>query len=250
MIYNSSVRDFQMGIFQFDIDEKFFSYFPQNWQSTGGAEGWLLHNRNRLYVRLYVFIDSVLERHNKGQRGFRDPIIVWGNIEEGHFNIHPGMNRIVLKMCLPEVEQIGWLVDNKCYHRDQYKHIFNNVQELERNEQNQRRILWQSHHRTGRRTPQGMPCEDQYDFSLTSDIYVADPTYNTPERKEKWEDICKRTGFSVFVNDKYMYDIGTPQSPHCKYNIKTIEGIYQLFLHYFFGYRKERWSTQYFRRKI
>jgi len=250
VIYNSKVRDFQKAIFAFDIDDKFFTYFPENWQHQGGAEGWLLHNRERIYVRLYVFIDSVLERHIRGQIGFRDPVIIWGNIKEGHFNIHPGMNRIVLKMCLPEVRQIGWVIDPTCNHRNEYKDIFNNIQPIKRNKQNNKRILWQAHHRTGRRTPQGILCEDQYDFSLTSDIYVADPIYDTPERKQKWSELSNKTGFSVYINDKYIYDIGTPQTPNCKYNVQTIQGIYQLFLWYFFGVQPTVWPTHYYSRKI
>ena len=245
MIYDRTARDFQVGIFAFDVDDKFFSWFGKDWQTTQGAEGWLRHNKPRVYLRLWTFIDSVLERHNSGQRGFRDPVIIYGDLEKQHFNVHPGTNRIVLKKLLPEVRLVGWVVDPRCTNRSQYKPYFNNIQPIARDKQGNNQILWQAHHRSGR----GKGVQDVYDFSLTSDIYLGADTYDTPKRKLEWQKIRKTTGFSVYVNNKYFYDIGTPQGNHA-YEIKTVEGVYQLFLHYFFGYPLTKWKTHYFRKKI
>ena len=243
MIYNNNYRDFQVGIFAIDIDEKFFSYFPKKWQHAKAAESWLRHNEHRIYLRLWTFIDSVLERHNNGKMGFRDPIIVWSNIETKEFNIHPGANRILLKMLLPEVRQVGWVIDSTCASRDQYKGIFNNIKEIQRDNQGNNLILWNAHHRTGRGGT------DQYDFSLVSDKYLGNSTYDTHERRDRWLKIRRRKGFACYVNDKFIYNIGEPKFDD-KYNITTPMGIYQLFLHYFFGYSLDRWKTKYFRRKL
>jgi len=244
VIFNRDIRDFQVALFAFDIDEQFFTLFGEEWQTTEGAEGWLLHNKNRLYLRLYTFVDSVLERHFEGKRGFRDPVIIYGNIKEGHFNIHPGTNRVVLKKLLPEVKQIGWVVDPRCNHRNEYSEFFNNIQPLVRNEEGNNRVTWQTHHRTGRGG------EDQYDFSLTTDRYVGHADYDTPKRRDEWKKLCRKTGFSCFVNNKYIIDIGIPQSSVDKFDIQNITGIYQLFLHYFFGYDLGRWDKLHFRRRV
>lgn len=240
MIYNREARDFQVALFAFDVDEKFYSHFPENWQTTASTEGWLRHNKNRIYLRLWTFIDSVLERHMLGQRGFRDPVVVYGDLEKQHFNVHPGTNRIVLKKLLPEVRLVAWLVDPRCTSRSQYADYFNNIKPLVRDRQGNNRILWQAQHRTNR----GEGVEDVYDFSLTSDIYLGNTSeYDTAERRESWAKIKQSTGFSCYVNGKYLYDIGNSQAG---YNIFTIEGVYQLFLHYFFGYPLSKWKTHYF----
>ena len=127
MIYNQNRRFFQWTEFAFDIDEKFYSYFPANWLHTAGAEAWLRHNERRIYLRLYVFVDSVLERYNNGQLGFKDPVIVWSNLKDKEFAVHPGKNRIILKMLLPEVRMVGWIMDNSGVRsRHEYEGIFNN----------------------------------------------------------------------------------------------------------------------------
>ena len=241
MIYNREARDFQVALFAFDVDDKFYSHFPENWQTTASTEGWLRHNKNRIYLRLWTFIDSVLERHMLGQRGFRDPVVVYGDLEKQHFNVHPGTNRIVLKKLLPEVRLVAWLVDPRCTSRSQYADYFNNIKPLVRDRQGNNRILWQAQHRTNR----GEGVEDVYDFSLTSDIYLGNTSeYDTAERRESWAKIKQSTGFSCYVNGKYLYDIGNSQAG---YNIFTIEGVYQLFFHYFFGYPLSKWKTHYFK---
>ena len=192
MIYNREARDFQVALFAFDVDEKFYSHFPENWQTTASTEGWLRHNKNRIYLRLWTFIDSVLERHMLGQRGFRDPVVVYGDLEKQHFNVHPGTNRIVLKKLLPEVRLVAWLVDPRCTSRSQYADYFNNIKPLVRDRQGNNRILWQAQHRTNR----GEGVEDVYDFSLTSDIYLGNTSeYDTAERRESWAKIKQSTGF-------------------------------------------------------
>ena len=60
----------------------------------------------------------------------------------------------------------------------------------------------------------------------------------------------RETGFSCYVNDKYIYDIGTPQSSVDAYEFDTTAGIYQAFLHHFFGYELTKWNKLHFRRKI
>lgn len=246
MIFNSQVRDFQAGIFAIDIDDKFFSYFPNSWQTKAGTEGWLLHQSNRIYLRLYVFIDSVLKT------GFKDPIVVYSDIEKGHFNIHPGTNRIVLKMLLPEVRLVGWVVDPRCNNRKEYSGIFNNIKPILRDKQGNKKILWQSLHRTGRHDDKtGNDAEDQYDFSMTSDIYLGNTKlYDTEERRQKWAELQSKAGFSCYINDKYIYDIGTPQSSVDAYDFDATAGVYQAFLHHFFGYDLNRWKKLYFRRKV
>jgi len=244
VIYSRWAPAFRAGIFAFDVDTKFIGLCGE-WQTTQGAEGWLHHNENRIYLRLYVFIDSVLERHRSGKLGFRDPIIVYGDLEKQVFNIHPGTNRIILKKVLPEVRLVGWVVDPRCTNRMQYAPYFNNIKPILRDRQGNNLIKWIALHRSGR----GEGVADIYDFSLSTDVYLGADTYDTPERKLEWQKIRKTTGFSIYVNNKYFYDIGTPQGNHA-YEIITVEGVYQLFLHYFFGYPLTKWKTHYFRKKI
>ncbi len=244
MIYSRLDRDFQQTVFAFDVDDNFYSYFPEDHYAPQGAEGWLRHNANRIYLRLYVFIDSVLERHNNGQMGFRDPIVIWGNYKKGTFNIHPGLNRVVLKMLLPEVRMVGWVVDSTCDSRDDYKHIFSNIQPIQRDEHGNRKILWISHHRTDRMNQYtGKEQEDQYDFALNTDIYLGNKSYDTELRKDKWKELQKTRGFGCFIRPHHhLVDIGTPQA---NYLIKGVPGVYQAFLHHFFDYPFSKWEKLY-----
>ena len=238
MIYNQNRRFFQWTEFAFDIDEKFYSYFPANWLHTAGAEAWLRHNERRVYLRLYVFVDSVLERYNNGQLGFKDPVIVWSNLKDKEFAVHPGKNRIILKMLLPEVRMVGWIMDNSGVRsRHEYEGIFNNIQPIVREADNNRQIRWQTQHRTH----QGG--EDQYHMALLNDTYLGNREHDTDERRKNWEQVCKTKGFGCYINDTFYYNIGSPQA---NYRFDNIAGIYQVFLHHFFDFPFDKWETHHF----
>lgn len=236
MIYDQSYKAFQWTTFACDIDDKFYSYFPNQCADGGRAEGWLTHNQHRIYLRLYVFVDSVLSRHNNGKLGFKDPVIIWSDWYQKRFSIHPGKNRIVLKMLLPEVRMVGWIMDNSPINtRKKYNNIFNNVQPLVRGKDNNRQVKWQTQHRT-------VGGEDQYHMALLNDTYLGNREHDTLERREKWEELCKHRGFACWT-DRFYYNIGNPQAA---YKFDNVAGIYQVFLHHFFDYPFDKWETHYF----
>jgi len=239
MIYNAQIRDFQFAVFACDIDEKFFTHFGEDWLDVAGAEGWLRHNRKRIYLRAYVFCDSVLERHHQRKMGFKDPVIIWGQIKTGTFSVHPGNNRIILKMLLPEVRQVGWIVDNTCHSRKQYEGIFNNIQPLVRNERGDRKLIWQMQHRSN------VGGEDQYHQHLNTDTYLGNKEFDTVQRAQKWTQLTKTRGFGCYIGDKFHYNIG---KPNANYDFHNIAGIYQAFLHHFFDFSYDKWDELYFRR--
>ena len=241
MIYNPKYNAYQWTEFAFDVDDKFYSYFPDGIADGGSAEGWLRHQQRRIYLRLYVFVDSVLTRHNAGKLGFKDPIIVWSNIKTGQFSIHPGKNRIVLKMLLPEVRMVGWVMDNSAItSRKAYNNIFNNIQPLVRDKEGNRQIKWQTQHRT-------VGGEDQYHMALLNDTYLGNHEHDTPKRRQKWDELCKTRGFGCYVHDHFFYNIGNPQA---NYSFDNVAGIYQVFLHHFFDYPFSKWERHYFQEII
>ena len=239
MIYNAEYKPFQFGLFACDIDSRFYDHVRPDWLPSHGAEAWLKHNRNRIYLRAYVFCDSVLERHRNGQMGFKDPVIIWANKEKGEFTVHPGQNRIILKMLLPEVRMVGWVRDENCRSRKEYEGIFNNIQPIVRDKDGNRAIIWQTLHR------RGFGGEDQYHEALNTDTYLGNRVLDTNERRKKWAELTKTKGFSCKVNGKYFYDIGKPTA---EYDFENIAGIYQAFLHHFHNFPYNYWDKLYFRR--
>lgn len=237
MIYDHNYKAYQWTTFACDIDDKFYSYFPDGIADGGGAEGWLLHNQRRIYLRLYVFIDSVLTRHHEGQLGFKDPVIIWSNWHEKRFSIHPGKNRVVLKMLLPEVRMVGWIMDNSAIlSRNRYNNIFNNVQPLVRGKDNNRQVKWQTQHRT-------VKGEDQYHMALLNDTYLGNHEHDTPHRRKAWDIVSREKGFGCYVGDRFFYNIGKPEA---NYKFDNVAGIYQVFLHHFFDYPFSKWETHFF----
>ena len=238
MIYSGKHKDYEICVFACDIDELFYSHMKPDWLTKVGAKGWLSHNAHRVYLRAFVFCDTVLERHKNGQMGFKDPVIIWANKEKGLFSVHPGQNRIILKMLLPEVRMVGWVVDNTVHSRTEYNGIFNNIKPIVRDKDGNRKLLWQMQHRSN------VPGEDQYHQALATDTYLGDQQYDTESRKHKWEWLQHERGFSCYVGNKYYYDIGRPTA---KYDFDNIAGIYQAFLHHFFDYPYEKWDKLYFK---
>ena len=243
MIYEQGTSDYQFTMFACDVDDKLFKHMRPNWLPQRGAETWLTHNKNRIYLRAYVFCDTVLGRHNSGKMGFKDPVIIWCNLEKKRFTVHPGQNRIILKSILPEVRQVGWVIDNtqrpigNC-GRNQYHKYFSNIKEIQRGPAGNRQILMQMDHRSG------FGGEDQYHLSLNTDTYLGNNEFDTEERKLAWRKACETKGFSCYVNGKYHYDIGNPTA---KYDFKNIAGIYQVFLHHFFDFPYSKWDTLFFK---
>jgi len=239
MIYSAGFKPYEFALFACDIDSRFYEHFRPDWLAPRGAEAWLRHNRNRIYLRAYVFCDSVLERHKNGQMGFQDPVIIWADKEKGEFTIHPGQNRIILKMLLPEVRMVGWVRDDNCRSRKEYSGIFNNIQPLVRDKNGNRLVTWQTLHRSN------VGGEDQYHEALTSDTYLGNRIHDTDERKEKWAQLQKTQGFSCRVNGTHFYNIGKPTA---EYDFENIAGIYQAFLHHFHNFSYSKWDKLHFRR--
>jgi hypothetical protein len=142
-------------------------------------------------------------------------------------------------MLLPEVRMVGWVLDNTVRSRQAYKGIFNNIQPIVRDENGNRRLLWQMQHRSN------VGGEDQYHQALATDTYLGNVEHDTPMRKQNWSELQKERGFSCYVGDKYYYDIGKPTA---KYDFENIAGIYQAFLHHFFDFPYSKWDRLYFRR--
>lgn len=240
MIYEQGNQDYQFTMFACDVDEKLFSHMRPKWLPQRGAETWLTHNRKRVYLRAYVFCDTVLERHNDGYMGFRDPVILWCNLEKQYFSVHPGQNRIILKYLLPDVRQVAWVIDNTQLggSRKQYEKYFNNIKPIIRGPDDEKLIPMQMQHRTG------FGGEDQYHLALSTDTYLGDKLYDTEERKAAWKEACKTKGFGCSVNGKFFYDIGRPVA---NYDFMNVAGIYQAFLHHFFDFPYSYWDKLYFK---
>lgn len=229
---------YRAAIFKCDADEKMtkLNLFP----NPHKVASWLDHNKTRYKWRLYFFIDSVL------REGFLNPVVFWGNIKEGTYQIHPGVNRLHLKSVLPFLDLRAWIVDFNCDSHQEYKDIFTNVRPLPRGPKNNRSIAWKADHRFGA----GLTgLEDQYEFLLPDDLFVTRIPIKDKWLHQKWDHISREKGFSCFdENGKYHYDIGTPGVKD-KFRIHRVEGVYQLMLHYFFDYPFHTWDKLYFRRE-
>lgn len=224
---------YRAAIFKCDVDDKIIKM--NNFPSPYKVGRWLEHNKTRVKWRTYFFIDSVI------RDGFKDPVVMWANIETKQFQIHPGVNRIQLKSLLPYLNLKCWIVDfNANSHKD-YIGEFKNVQPLNLGPKGNRSIDWMSNHRS--------TAPDQYEFLFKDDLTVTRIPIKDKHLHAKWDYVSRFTGFSCYdENGKYHYDIGTPQSKKDKFKIVRTEGVYQLMLHFFFDFPFRTWDKLYFTR--
>ena len=201
---------------------------------------WLERQEERIHLRLFTFIESVLNQ------GFRDPCIIWSDIKSGKMRIHPGVNQFILydlikdQTITPRKKKYdlnGWVIDFNCQHRDEYLGIFENIKPLPRDENGNNNLKWKLDHRT---TPNG---EDQYEFSPKRSLYLGDVYYiGTKERWEYKQEAHR--GFGCWYRGEKFYDIGG--NDPIQYEINTVSGIYQLFLKHFFDWNPDIWQEKYY----
>ena len=201
---------------------------------------WLERQEERIHLRLFTFIESVLNQ------GFRDPCIIWSDIKSSKMRIHPGVNQFILydlikdQIITPRKKKYdlnGWVIDFNCQHRDEYLGIFENIKPLPRDENGNNNLKWKLDHRT---TPNG---EDQYEFSPKRSLYLGDVYYMGT--KERWEYKQEaHRGFGCWYRGEKFYDIGG--NDPIQYEINTVSGIYQLFLKHFFDWNPDIWQEKYY----
>lgn len=201
---------------------------------------WLERQKDRIHLRLFTFVESVLNQ------GFLDPVIIWGNIKEGTMRIHPGVNQFILYSLIKDqiisprkkkYDLNGWVVDFNCNHRDEYQGIFKDIKPLERNEDGNNNMIWKVDHRT---TPDG---EDQYEFSPSGRKHMGNIYYKGTEDRWNYK-LEAHKGFGCWYKGKKFYDIG--RNDPIQYEIKKIAGVYQLFLEHFFDWNPDIWQEKHY----
>lgn len=181
---------------------------------------WLERQKNRMYLRCYVFVDSVLKE------GFIDPIQLWADKEKDEFCVHPGVNRLYLKAAMPNLRLVAWVLDKSIKDRNEYKGVFDNIKPIIRDKNGNRILNWISSHRTAPNA------SDQYDFALRDESYPGNRlNMDTDKRRSEWEKVSKVKGFGVECEGN-TYTMGTPSNI---YKVDNIIGIYQLVLLHFFN---------------
>ena len=236
MIYDTRAIPFQYGIFEIDIDEDFMKIkgFTEH-TSKPYLKMWLNRQKPRIYLRCFVFIDTVLKW------GFLDPLLIWANLKTGTMRVHPGTNRYILHSILPERPMIGWVVDSNCKSHQEYKKVFPSARPLIRDERGDRNMFWRVDHRTRK------GYEDQYELSLGSDQLLGEDHMDTQARRDRWAFLSDTKGFGCWLGGKKYYDIGNAREED-QYEILRVAGIYQLFLQCYFDYPESKWGTKFYRR--
>jgi hypothetical protein len=239
MIYDVTGIPFRAAIFEVSMRN-----FPTaNFKELNSGQFvplWLNRNRDRIHLRLFTFVESVLNQ------GFLDPVIIWGNIKEGTMRIHPGTNMFTLYSLIKDQKRTphkkkydlnGWVVDFNCNHRDEYQGILEDIKPIPRDADGNRNMEWFVDHRT---TPNG---EDQYELSpsgrhLPGNIYY----FGTKDRWEYKQE--SHRGFGCWYKGVKFYDIG--RNNPIQYEINTVSGIYQLFLEHFFDWNPDIWQEKHY----
>ena len=111
------------------------------------------------------------------------------------------------------------------------------IKPIERDRYGNLNLEWKLDHRT---TPDG---EDQYEFSPKRAFYLGDVYYKGTEERWKYKQEAHR-GFGCWYKGKKYYDIGG--NDPVQYEIKTVSGIYQLFLQHFFDWSTEIWTEKHY----
>ena len=239
MIYDTTDIPFRAAIFEVDIREFNPTGFTEHNKGVY-VPMWLERQRNRLYLRLFVFVQDVLKW------GFKEPIIIWGNLEKQTMRIHPGVNRFILNSVLNDLPHLtkthrnplkGWVIDWGCSHRNEYEHIFDSIKPIPRDTKGNLNMLWKVDHRVT------VDKEDQYEFSPQGENYIGD--LDNADFKKAWTyKLESHRGFGCWFNGKKFYDIGRNQP--IQYEINRVAGVYQLFLKHFFDVNENYFTTKYY----
>lgn len=245
MIYDTTDIPFRAAIFEVGIND----WNPTNFTEHTEAKYvplWLSRQQHRIYLRLFVFVHDVL------QWGFKEPIVIWGNLEKQTMRIHPGVNRYIFNSVLKDLPHLtkrhkplkGWVIDWTCSHRDEYKYIFDDIKPIPRDENGDLNMTWKVDHRTtGDPIYQSVELSDQYEFSPLGENYLGD--IDTSSMKKEWiYKLEAHRGFGCCFNGKKIYDIG--RNNPIQYEINLVAGIYQLFLKHFFDVDEKHFTTKYY----
>jgi len=249
MIYDTHDIPFRAAIFEVSIA----NFNPINFIEHTEAKYvplWLSRQQHRIYLRLFVFIKHVL------QWGFREPIIIWGNLEKQTMRIHPGVNRFILNSVLKDLPHLtkthkplkGWVIDWTCSHRDEYKYIFDDIKPIPRDPNGDLNMTWKVDHRTTVNPIYPSDTfEDQYEFSPFGEFYLGN--IENKELKKEWiHKLESQQGFGCCYKGKKIYDIG--RNNPIQYEINRVAGIYQLFLKHFFDVNENHFTTKYYERIV
>ncbi len=239
VIYDVTSIPFQAAIFEVNMRN-----FPTaNFKELNSGEFvpiWLERQKNRIHLRLFTFIESVLNQ------GFQEPAIIWSDIKKGTMRIHPGVNQFILYNLIKDkkitvhkkyYDLKGWVIDFNCQNRNEYLGIFEDIKPLERDKNQNLNMLWEVNHRT---TPDG---EDQFEISPKRDFYIGDIYYHGTGDRWKYKQESHR-GFGCWYKGEKFYDIGG--NDPIQYEIHTVSGIYQLFLEHFFDWTPDIWQEKYY----
>ncbi len=236
MIYDTTTLPFRFALFEIDIDKEFMKIkgFTEH-ESKRYLKMWLKRQQHRIYLRCFVFCDTVLNL------GFLDPILIWADIKKGTMRIHPGTNRYILHSILPERPMKGWVIDKNCKSHKEYKDIFPSARPLVRDKSGDRNMNWRVDHRTR----DGY--EDQYEMSLGTDQLLGEHHMDTQTRKDRWAFLHDTKGFCCWLEGYPYLDIGNA-GVEDQYEINRVAGVYQLFLEYYFNYPSTKWEKKFYRR--
>lgn len=238
MIYDTTEIQFRAAIFEVDMDNFNPIGFTEH-REARVVPVWLDKQQHRIYLRLFVFIHDILAW------GFKEPVIIWGNLEKQTMRVHPGVNRLILNSVLEDLPHLtkrhkplkGWVIDWNCSHRDEYKDIFKNRRSIPRDEKGNLNMLWKVDHRTQ------AGAEDQYEFSPRGDNYLGD--LDSKWLKNQWiYKLESHKGFGCWYQGKKFYDIG--RNNPIQYEINRVAGVYQLFFKHFFDINEDHFKTKYY----
>ena len=239
VIYDVTTIPFQAAVFEVNMRNFPTANFKEL-NSGAFVPIWLERQKERIHLRLFTFIESVLAQ------GFREPVVIWSNIKSGKMRIHPGVNQFILYNLIKDQKSTihnkhydlnGWVVDFNCQHRNEYLGIFEDIKPIERDKHGNNNLEWKLDHRT---TPDG---EDQYEFAPKRAFYLGDVYYKGTEERWKYKQEAHR-GFGCWYNGEKFYNIGG--NDPIQYEIKTVSGIYQLFLQHFFDWNPDIWQEKYY----
>ena len=245
MIYDTTDIPFRAAIFEVGIND----WNPANFTEHTEAKYvpmWLTRQRHRIYLRLFVFVHDVL------QWGFKEPIVIWGNLEKQTMRIHPGVNRYIFNTVLKDIPHLtkrhnplkGWVIDWTCSHRDEYKYIFDDIKPIPRDSEGNLNMVWKVDHRTSvDPNDPVLRCEDQYEFSPQGENYLG--VLDNKWLKDQWKyKLEAHRGFGCWYEGKKHYDIG--RNTPIQYEINRVAGIYQLFFKHFFDVNEKHFTTKYY----
>ena len=136
VIYDVTTIPFQAAVFEVNMRNFPTANFKEL-NSGSFVPIWLERQRDRIHLRLFTFVESVLNM------GFIEPVIIWSDIKSGKMRIHPGVNQFILYNLVKDqkitihkkyYDLKGWVVDFNCQSRNEYLGIFEDIKHIPRDE--------------------------------------------------------------------------------------------------------------------